>query len=123
MFIVQTNSQFVNERTLKKLSANLKVERLARFGSPAYIERVHPDSVMFTSFEQGMLDNSEEIQDQLEECDGSGLGLAISSEGIRYQIHYVRDDNMRSGYRCTRWRRIPHPCDRPGHHKSSWDLW
>jgi hypothetical protein len=25
MFIVQTNSQFVNERTLKKLSANLKV--------------------------------------------------------------------------------------------------
>jgi hypothetical protein len=48
MIIVQTNSQFVNEISLKKLSANLKAGRLDSFGSPAYIMGVNNREVPVT---------------------------------------------------------------------------
>jgi hypothetical protein len=59
MFILSLSALFVNEKSLKKLSPDLKVERLARFGHPAYIERVNQarkvsgsDNAILNSFDR-----------------------------------------------------------------------
>jgi hypothetical protein len=48
MIILSLSAQFVNEISLKKLSANLKAGRLDSFGSPAYIMGVNNREVPVT---------------------------------------------------------------------------
>jgi hypothetical protein len=79
-------------------------------------------TAVFTAFEQEMLDNGKLVQDCLQDADGSGNGFVQDpSSRVQYVIGYVRDDSYSSGFRCTYWRRIEKPWDRPGYFRSSLD--